>query len=163
MSDDARRGGPVTVVAAAIVDDLGRPERLLAARRSTPAALAGRWEFAGGKVDDGETCEDALHRELLEELGVQVTLGPEVVGPDDGGWEISSGYVLRLWLATVTAGEPHPLVEHDEVRWLQRGAWLSVPWLDADVRIVQELAARVGGRFDGRLEGRADGRADGLR
>lgn len=135
----ARTDRPVVVVAAALVDDLARPTRLLAARRRAPVSLAGRWEFPGGKVDPGETAEQALHREIREELGVTIELGAELTGPDGGGWRITSRYVLRLWTAQVTAGDPAPLVEHDELRWLDPGAWLSVPWLDADVRIVTEL------------------------
>ena len=131
--------GKVIVVAAAVVDDLSHPRRLLAARRRKPQSLSGRWEFPGGKVDAPETPDDALHRELLEELGIRVSLGPELAGPDDGGWRISPTYVLRLWPAVVVVGEPRPLVEHDELRWLEPGEWLSVPWLDADVRIVRAL------------------------
>ena len=134
-----RSDRPVLVVAAALVDDLDVPTRLLAARRRAPVSLAGRWEFPGGKVDPGETPEEALHREIREELGVTIRLGEELQGPDDGGWRITSRYVLRLWTAVVTDGEPHPLVEHDAVRWLGPGEWLSVPWLDADVRIVSAL------------------------
>lgn len=129
------------VVAAALVDDLDRPSRLLAARRRKPQRLSGRWEFPGGKVDDGEAPEAALRRELAEELGVAVVLGREVVGPDDGAWRLSAQYVMRLWLATLDGdAPPAPLVEHDELRWLGPGEWLSVPWLDADVRIVEALA-----------------------
>lgn len=131
------------VVAAAIVDDVARPGRLLAARRSRPAEIAGRWEFPGGKVDAGETPEAALHRELCEELGVTVKLGPEVTGPDDGGWFITDRHVMRLWLATVTGGEPLPLIEHDELRWLGRDELFSVDWLDGDVAIVEALAERL--------------------
>ncbi len=129
------------VVAAVIVDDLDAPTVLLAARRARPADLAGQWEFPGGKVDDGESPEAAVHRELREELGVSVRLGREVVGPDDGAWILTDRYVMRLWWAALTAGDPEPLVEHDELRWLPRGAWLSVPWLAGDVRIVEHLAA----------------------
>ena len=135
---------PVLVVAAAIVDDLDDPYALLAARRATPASLAGRWEFPGGKVDAGESPVQALHRELREELGVRVTLGDEVVGPDEGAWRLSETYAMRLWFAEVSAGTPEPLVEHDELRWLPRAHWLDVPWLDADVRIVEHL---VGARL----------------
>ncbi|WP_024286248.1 (deoxy)nucleoside triphosphate pyrophosphohydrolase [Cellulomonas sp. KRMCY2] len=139
----SRADAPVLVVAAAIVDDLHAPHLLLAARRHTPVDLAGRWEFPGGKVDPGETPVEALHREIREELGVTIALGPELAGPDAGTWRISDRYVLRLWPATIVSGTPVPLVEHDELRWLPVGDWLSVPWLDPDVPIVAALAAQA--------------------
>lgn len=135
--------GPVVVVAAALVDDLGAPTRLLAARRRGPEPIRGRWEFPGGKVEQGETAVAALHREIREELGVTVRLGLEVPGPDDGAWRISPRHLLRLWLAVVSDGEP-TAVEHDELRWLSPGGWLDVDWLDADVRIVRALLEKYG-------------------
>ena len=135
--------GPQLVVAGALVDDLDDPQHLLAARRAIPASLAGRWEFPGGKVDPGESPEEALHRELREELGVRVGLGPELVGPDAGAWRLSASYVMRLWLVEVVSGVPEPLVEHDDLRWLGPGQWLELPWLDADVRIVEALVTAL--------------------
>ena len=135
--------GPQLVVAGALVDDLDDPQHLLAARRAIPASLAGRWEFPGGKVDPGESPEEALHRELREELGVRVGLGPELVGPDAGAWRLSASYVMRLWLVEVVSGVPEPLVEHDDLRWLGPGQWLELPWLDADVRIVEALVSTL--------------------
>jgi len=139
----------VLVVAGALVDDLDAPTALLAARRRSPVSLAGRWEFPGGKVEPGEEPEAALHRELREELGVEVALGPELPGPDHGAWHLSDRYEMRLWLATVAQGTPEPLVEHDALLWLPRGEWLTVPWLDADVRIVTALAAATDGARTG--------------
>jgi len=133
----------VLVVAGAILDDLTRPRWLLGARRARPVSLAGRWEFPGGKVEPGEDPVTALHRELREELGVAVRLGDEVIGPGTEGWPLSDRYVMRLWTAQVTDGAPEPLVEHDELRWLRVGDWLSVPWLDADVPIVRALAEHI--------------------
>lgn len=128
------------VVAAAVVDSLDRPRRLLAARRSAPKSLAGRWEFPGGKAEPGETQHEALHREIREELGVSIMIGPGVPGPQDGAWPVLPGYVMRVWLAQVVGdGEPLPLLDHDEVRWLPWGHWLEVLWLDADVPIVHAV------------------------
>ena len=106
------------VVGAAIV----REGRVLAARRSSPAALAGGWEFPGGKVEPGETERQALVRECVEELGVRVRLG-ERVGPDT---ELPAGRTLKVWLAAIEPAnrsgggtDPQALQEHDELRWLQ--------------------------------------------
>jgi 8-oxo-dGTP diphosphatase len=85
-----------------------------------------------------------LHRELREELGVSVEIGVEIPGPTPAGWEITDRHTMRLWTACIVSGEARPLVEHDELTWLPRGQWLSVPWLDADIPIVRDLAAFLG-------------------
>jgi 8-oxo-dGTP diphosphatase len=127
------------VVAAALVDDLETPTRMLAARRSKPAQIAGRWEFTGGKVESGESPERALHRELHEELGIKVALGKEIVGPDNGGWIITDRHIMRLWYARITEGEPHPLVEHDLLEWAEPTNLRGYNWLDGDVRIIEHI------------------------
>lgn len=73
-----------------------------------------------------------------------VCVGAELVGPADGVWPLTPRYVMRLWLATVESGTPQPLVEHDELRWLPRGGWRGVHWLDADLPIVTALEAHRG-------------------
>jgi 8-oxo-dGTP diphosphatase len=130
----------INVVAAAIVDDLDRPTRLLAARRSAPAALAGRWEFPGGKVEPGEEELAALRRELAEELGVTVAIGTELPAPDGGPWPITSTHRMRVWFARLQDGTPEPLEDHDELRWLTTSELNDVPWLDGDVQIVTALS-----------------------
>jgi 8-oxo-dGTP diphosphatase len=134
---------PIDVVAAVIVDNLDRPMRLLAARRSAPAALAGRWEFPGGKVEPGEEELAALHRELAEELGVRVAVGAELPAPDGGAWPITTRHRMRVWFACLQDGAPEPLEDHDELRWLTAAQLDDVPWLDGDVQIVTALSRHL--------------------
>lgn len=134
----------VLVVAAAIVDDLERPGWLLAARRSAPERLAGYWEFPGGKVELGEEPLTALRREIREELGVAIRVGAEVCPDDAVSWPLAGTATMRLWLATVASGEPSPLEDHDELRWLPAGRLGDVPWLPADVPVVAMVTRILG-------------------
>lgn len=121
-----------TVVGAVIVDEpADGVRRVLAARRTDPPELAGRWEFPGGKVEPDETSQDALVREIREELGVTVAVGVEVA--DQGrAWPISEAYELRLFVTTVIAGDPTPRDDHDAVRWLRIDELHDVDWLESD-------------------------------
>ncbi|MEU3845173.1 (deoxy)nucleoside triphosphate pyrophosphohydrolase [Streptomyces sp. NPDC028635] len=121
----------IVVVGAALLDG----GRLLAARRSAPPELAGRWELPGGKVEQGEVPEAALVRELREELGVDA----ETVGRVPGEWPLREPYVLWVWTARLRPGSPapHPLQDHDALRWLGPGEIWDVDWLDQDVPAVR--------------------------
>jgi 8-oxo-dGTP diphosphatase len=130
--------GRVAVAAVALVDDLSRPTRLLAARRSGPPALAGGWEFPGGKVEPGESAADAAVREAREELGVEVRLG-EPVG--SGAWPLGATHEMWLWWAVTLPGqpEPRPLADHDRLRWLTLRTLREVPWLANDLEVVDHV------------------------
>jgi 8-oxo-dGTP diphosphatase len=124
---------PIVVVGAAVLSG----GRLLAARRSAPPELAGRWELPGGKVEPGETPERALVRELREELGVTA----EPVARVPGEWTLKPGYVLRVWTARLLAGAPEPLEDHDELSWLAPEEIWAVDWLAQDVAAVKAVLA----------------------
>lgn len=140
MTTDERE---TLVVAAALLDSLAAPTRVLAGRRTAPSQWAGWWEFPGGKVDPGETPVQALHRELDEELGIAVRLGAEIAGPqpwDDGPvWPIMPGFVMRVWFAEVTRGEARAHDEHDAVRWLGPAELDDVRWLPGNVGILRAV------------------------
>lgn len=129
------------VVGAAIVDDLVTPASLLSARRTEPPALAGGWELPGGKVDPGEEPIEALHREIREELGVEIEIGVPVRGPLAGAWPLGDHFVMQVWLARITVGEPLPLEDHDQLRVLARSELYDVRWLPADLPIIEVIAA----------------------
>jgi 8-oxo-dGTP diphosphatase len=115
------------VVGAIIVDSLSHATRVLAARRSRPAALAGAWEFPGGKIEEGEPPQVALRREIREELAVEIEVGSEL-----GTWPINDDLDLRLFFAEITSGDIKPGETHDAVRWLAFDKLTSVSWLPAD-------------------------------
>ncbi|WP_067135506.1 (deoxy)nucleoside triphosphate pyrophosphohydrolase [Microtetraspora malaysiensis] len=124
------------VVGAAIIEN----GRLLAAQRADPPELKGGWEFPGGKVDPGESDHDALVRECAEELGVKIAVGRRV----GGEWPLSSGSVLRVWVATIVSGVPEPL-EHLALRWLGQEELYDVPWLPGDLPIVRAVQGLLNG------------------
>jgi 8-oxo-dGTP diphosphatase len=120
------------VVGAAIVRD----GRVLAARRTSPPAAAGRWELPGGKVEPGEEPGTAVVREVAEELGCVV----QVVGWLPGAVPISDRHVLTVAHVELRAGEPAP-VEHDRVRWLGPDELDAVDWLEPDRPFLEPLHA----------------------
>ncbi|MGJ6979204.1 (deoxy)nucleoside triphosphate pyrophosphohydrolase [Aestuariimicrobium soli] len=124
MAADRRR----LVVAGLLVRD----GRLLAAQRSYPDDLAGLWEFPGGKVEPGEEPGRALVRELREELGLEVTVGEVLEGPDDGLWPINDRWAIKAFWCEAGDREPQAL-EHAALRWVADAD--EVEWLPADVAI----------------------------
>jgi 8-oxo-dGTP diphosphatase len=125
----------VTIVAAAVVRD----GRALAAQRNHPPAMAGKWEFPGGKVERGETPQSALVRECLEELGARIEVGSELARQ-----RLDTGAILILFAASLSSNAAEPLaLEHRTVGWFGSGQLSDLDWLDTNRQFVAEVTGRL--------------------
>lgn len=124
----------MTQVVAALIE---RDGKLLVCRRPPDKARGLLWEFAGGKVEAGETKEEALMRECREELGCELAVGSvyAVIRHDYPDLSIE----LTLFRARVAAGEPRAL-EHSELRWAFPEELPALDFCPADREIVQAIA-----------------------
>ncbi|GGC69164.1 (deoxy)nucleoside triphosphate pyrophosphohydrolase [Hoyosella rhizosphaerae] len=119
-------------VAAAALTQNGR---LLIAQRTYPPELAGLWELPGGKVDEGETPETALSRELEEELGILCSVGSRL------GSEVllDHRYVLRAYRVVLLDGCP-AAHEHSAIRWIELDELDAIDWVAHDREWLPDLA-----------------------
>ncbi|MGD9764941.1 MAG: (deoxy)nucleoside triphosphate pyrophosphohydrolase [Candidatus Binatia bacterium] len=126
---------PIDVSAGIIVRD----GRVLACQRRPEEAHGGRWEFPGGKRENGESPADCLRRELMEELGIEAEIGPEI-------WRAEHSYPGRAPVALVFfrvdlfAGEPQNFA-FATLRWLPPADLGSLDFLEADRDLVARLPA----------------------
>lgn len=141
QSHDPTNPPALKAVVAAVIE---RDGLFLAARRTEPAQFRGMWEFPGGKVEPGEDDETALVRECREELGVEIEVG-EPVGPE---YLTPNGLmVVRTYRAVIVSGEPAPIEDHDELRWLAAGTpeVRALTWLPGDYVVLDALDDEVAG------------------
>lgn len=126
------KGGRLKIVTAAIIRHKGR---VLIARRAH-GSEAGAWEFPGGKLEPGESEEACLARELFEELGIQVEIGPFLA---ESLYRYNHGQILlRAYEVAWTGGTMQPRV-HDRLEWVDLDDLQRFNLLPADVPIAEAL------------------------
>jgi|APSaa5957512622_1039677.scaffolds.fasta_scaffold52608_2 8-oxo-dGTP diphosphatase len=123
----------IDVVAAIIIDG----EKVLIARRANHKSLPGKWEFPGGKVEEGETPKEALVRELTEEFEITTEIGSlfKTIEHSYGDFDIR----LAAYFTKIVAGN-FRLSDHDKILWVDSVALTKYDLAAADLPIAKELA-----------------------
>ncbi len=137
MVQDTRLGDTrMKVVTAAVIIENGR---LLLARRPEGDNLAGLWELPGGKIEPGESLQECMERELLEELGMSSVVGEEIARTV---YHYGHGTFEMVALLAQRGSEYRPTF-HSEIRWLTRGELTEISLAPADVALLAQLALRT--------------------
>ena len=125
----------VKVVAAIICDDMKEKNKIFATARGYDD-LKGGWEFPGGKVESGETPQQALIREIIEELDTEIKVGEliDTVKYDYPTFHLS----MDCFWAEVKAGHLE-LKEAEAAKWLTKNQLDSVTWLPADILLIDQI------------------------
>lgn len=130
----------IRVVAALIkaVNDNGEP--IIFATQRGYGDFKGGWEFPGGKIEDGETPQEALKREIMEELDTEISVGEllDTVEYDYSNFHLS----MDCYWCDVVRGDL-VLKEHEAARWLDKESLYSVEWLPADVSLIEKIEMRL--------------------
>ena len=135
MGDQMNEKKTVKVVAAIIMSE----GRVFATQRGT-GDFAGGWEFPGGKVEPGETPQEALKREILEELEAEIIVGDllDTIEYDYSTFHLS----MKCFFCTLVSKEV-VLREHSAAKWLDREKLDSVEWLPADQLLIDPIRERL--------------------
>lgn len=130
----SRKNSEIQVVGAAIWNGV---DHILIAERSLAEVGGQTWEFPGGKVEHGESLEQALHREIREELDIEI----EILQPLGESTFQNKGkfYRLHLFLARWLNGVPRA-IEHNKIQWTRTFSSAEYRWSSADVPFLEPVA-----------------------
>ena len=125
----------IKVVAAVICDSFVKKSKIFATARGY-GEFKGRWEFPGGKIEPGETPQQALIREIKEELDVKIDVGDliETIEYDYPTFHLS----MDCFCCTIAEGELN-LKEAQAAKWLNKNELFSVDWLPADKELIEKI------------------------
>ena len=122
-------------VVGAIIEN--NKNEIFCALRSSEMTLPNYWEFPGGKIEENETPQEALAREIKEEFNCEISVGEKV---EDTTYEYEKVIVrLETYLSVILKGLP-TAVEHAETRWVPRDQLMSLNFAPADIPAVKKLA-----------------------
>lgn len=127
----------IDVVCAIIENTEGE---ILATRRPPDKSLGGMWEFPGGKLDDDESPEAALIREIEEELGIHINVGKKLPSSE---WDYGTFQIRLIPFRATIARAEIDLREHTEARWLRLEELRDLDWAPADVPVVEYLVSQM--------------------
>lgn len=126
----------IRVVAAVMKDKNDKNEPIIFATQRGYGEFKGGWEFPGGKIEEGETTQEALKREIKEELDTEILVGDliDTIEYDYPTFHLS----MDCFWCRIVSGDL-VLREHEAAKWLTKDKLDSVDWLPADVTLIEKI------------------------